>query len=204
MKITLQNVKRKFAQWRSAKQSYREKIPEELLKLASACAFKFGNSLTLKALNLSTLKLNIAIQNYPDFAKSGALEKHNTNASSASEVTNTLGTTADLFLAPNDVPPISSGGLNFGLYQSGDILDTKGEVCRTGVTNKIIPTMEFLEVKFPQSDLSIEDKTQINKERVLPPVILYELENKHGVKLRVFSESELLQKNIFSAFSLGG
>ena len=66
MEITLQNVKRKFIQWRASKKNYKEKIPEELLKLASACGFKFGYYITLRALNLSTLKLNLAMKTYPD------------------------------------------------------------------------------------------------------------------------------------------
>ena len=39
MEITLQNVKRRFSQWRASKKTDREKIPEDLLKLASACGF---------------------------------------------------------------------------------------------------------------------------------------------------------------------
>ena len=79
MEITLQNVKRRFAQWRASKKIQREKIPEELLKLASACAFKFGYHVTLKAMNLSTLKLNLAMKTYPDKIENEELKKPNTN-----------------------------------------------------------------------------------------------------------------------------
>lgn len=148
MEITLQNVKRRFAQWRASKKIQREKIPEELLKLASACAFKFGYHVTLKAMNLSTLKLNLAMKTYPDKIENEELKKPN--------------------------------------------------------TNKIISDMEFFEIKFPQNEFAIESSIQNTKEEFKLQPVLYELENKFGVKMRVYSESEHLQKNIFTAFSLGG
>ena len=64
--------------------------------------------------------------------------------------------------------------------------------------------MKFFEVKFPQNEFEPENSIQNTKEKIKLQPVLYELENKSGVKLRVFSESEHLQKTIFSAFSLGG
>ena len=148
MEITLQNVKRRFSQWRASKKTDREKIPEDLLKLASACGFKFGYSVTLMALNLSTLKLNLAMKTYPDKIENEELKKPN--------------------------------------------------------TNKIISDAEFFEVKFPQNEFETESSIQNTKEEFKLQPVLYELENKFGVKMRVYSESEHLQKNIFTAFSLGG
>lgn len=143
MKITLQNVKRQFEQWRAGKKNQREKIPEELLKLASACGFKFGYCLTLKELNLSTLKLNLAMKTYPAVVENK--EQKNLNS------------------------------------------------------NKSIQNMEFIKATFKEAET--ENSFLNTKKEFNPPQVLYELENKLGIKVRVFSDLESLQKNIFSAFS---
>ena len=146
MKITLQNVKRQFEQWRAAKKNQREKIPQELLKSASVCGFKFGYYVTIKALNLSTRKLNLAMKTYPSVIKKNEHENLN--------------------------------------------------------TNKSIPNMEFIKATFKETE--IENSFLNTRKEFNPPQVLYELENKLGIRVRVFSDSESLQKNIFSAFSFWG
>ena len=146
MKITLQNVKRQFERWRATKKNQREKTPEELLKLASVCGFKFGYYVTIKALNLSTRKLNLAMKTY-----SAVIEKN------------------------------EQENLN---------------------TNKSIPNMEFIKATFEERE--IENSFLNTKGEFNSPKVLYELENKLGIRLKVFSDSESLQKNIFSAFSFWG
>jgi hypothetical protein len=65
--------------------------------------------------------------------------------------------------------------------------------------------MNFFEIKFQESqnELKLDPSIQNKQHEFYHPLILYELENKYGVKLRVFSESEYLQKAIFRTFSLG-
>jgi hypothetical protein len=147
MKITLQNVERKFAQWRSSKN--KGKFPEELLKLASACASMYGKTKTATALNISGVKVNYAMQMFPFLEE----KKESKN------------------------------------------LDTP----------EIVPDMNFFEIKFQESqnELKLDPSIQNKQHEFYHPLILYELENKYGVKLRVFSESEYLQKAIFRTFSLG-
>ena len=149
MDITLQNVKRKFNQWRSAKKTNhkREKIPEELLQLASDCGVKFGVTVTVKMLGLNSLKLKSAMQSYPQNCESE--EGKNPNK------------------AENN------------------------------------PVMDFIEATFPQTELKNEPILQSSKAECHRQLVLYELENRFGAKMRVFSESERIQKDILSVFSLG-
>ncbi len=143
MKATLQNVKRRYEQWRSARKNRREKIPEELLRLAGICALKYGKSITAKSLNLSSLNLKLAIENHL-----------------------------------KNPPSVENQEIK--------------------LTNKKILDLEFFKAELKKEEFKIENAS-INMN--LSPV-LYELENKFGVRLRVFSESEHLQKRVFSAFSL--
>lgn len=62
--------------------------------------------------------------------------------------------------------------------------------------------IEFFEVKLKEDKIETGKPTLNVKKGAYSPPLLYELENKFGVRLRVFSESEQLQKNIFSKFSL--
>ena len=62
--IFLKRVKAEFLKWRAERKKLNEKTPENLLKLASKCAFKYGKCITLKELNLSGSKLNEAMNKY--------------------------------------------------------------------------------------------------------------------------------------------
>ena len=63
--------------------------------------------------------------------------------------------------------------------------------------------MDFIEATFPQTELKNEPILQSSKAECHRQLVLYELENRFGAKMRVFSESERIQKDILSVFSLG-
>ena len=60
----LEQVKSGFAKWRSNRSKGNERIPEELLKLSSECAYKYGKSLVIKELGLSGSRLSDAMLIY--------------------------------------------------------------------------------------------------------------------------------------------
>ena len=57
----LEEVRNKFAQWRKSKKIRREKIPDELMRLASACAVKHGKGVVARLLGLEYAKLEKSI-----------------------------------------------------------------------------------------------------------------------------------------------
>jgi len=153
MKITLQNVKRKFDQWRTTKKTKKEEIPEALLMLASACAFKYGPSLTSRTLHLGYSKLRSAMDTY------------------------------------------SSDGKVKNLNLPEKISSNK---------NKPSFEVEFIEARLRQPDSTREGFPPHQRKTHREQPALYELENRCGLKMRIFSDSPHLYQSILSSLLMGG
>lgn len=144
MKITLQNAKRVFDEWRSNRKTQSEKIPDALMEIASTCVFKFGITDTVKKLNLNYGRLRQAMEKYPFLENEIKVE-----------------------------------------------------------ARELLPC-EFIEANLSNKNINLEKKNIKSSEFINFSEPLFELENKMGIRVRVFSPIEGVHKNVLKYFLSGG
>lgn len=176
MAYTLNDIKREFDKWRENRKSKTAKMPEELLKLVSICARHYGHAMTQSTLQLSGTQVICALKKYSHLEEM-ILEK-NTN----DNLKNNQFKKDDLE--------------NFVEFEEV-ILKKENDFHKMPEENKD----NFFNGKNKSAlkeDMLFNNK---DKSKLIGREIVFEVEkHKDGIRIKVYSHSDEVHKNILSAF----